>query len=404
MLASLRGKVIDNTIMLTFCKGAGFGSETPDPRFKTIYVYRKEIRGFAFSEDYQEFFDGLDHHKAAIIYNGPIEPSNNHKFTFVDRDVKIGSIYAYWVAAGKSEPSGPVVIKVRDPEIWWPETKLQERMERIKRYSDLGQINTIGHTVRNRPITALSIGTASVKLGLIGAVHAGESGPELIIPALENLLENQPELFRKVSVVAVPTLNLDMRQAMVAGNPWYLRTNGNGVDLNRNFPVEWNTHDYSYGLDTSDPDSETYRGPYPGSEPETQAVMGLLKNQRPSIIFSYHALASICGLSFLLPALGQNDRPFIRRCKPLMNAYAKGMVGHMPGKELLYFGATAGSLCAWSYRELGIPGFDIEISTSLEKEALKKCRADHTDRPLLERYQKQHLGGIKSLLRKLANH
>jgi hypothetical protein len=403
MLSFLRGKVNNKTISLTFYKGNAFFSDTLDPRFNTLRVYRYEISAFSFNDDYQEFFDGLDYRLAVIIFNGPIEPSNNHKFTFVDYDVKIGSIYAYWVAAGENEPSGPVALKVRDPEVWWPEMKLQERMELLqKQYPDLVQLNTIGHTGRNRPIKALNIGTAAAKLGLIGAVHAGESGPELIIPALENLLEHHPLLFKAVSVVAVPTLNLDMRQAMAAGNPWYLRTNCNGVDLNRNFPAEWATCDYSYGMDTSDPDAETYRGPYPGSEPETRAVMELLKQQRPSVIFSYHALASICGLSFLLPAKGQDDLSFVQRCKPLMTAYAKGMVDPLPGQELLFFGATSGSLCAWAYRELGIPAFDIEISTTLEKEALEKCRADLTDRSLLERYQKQHLGGIKTTLKKLA--
>ena len=48
-----------------------------------------------------------------------------------------------------------------------------------------------------------------------------------------------------------------------------------GVDPNRNYPFEW----YGGGS-SSDPNSETYRGPSPGSEPEVQALMDFINSQR----------------------------------------------------------------------------------------------------------------------------
>ena len=54
------------------------------------------------------------------------------------------------------------------------------------------------------------------------------------------------------------------------------RDNGNGtfgVDPNRNYPYMWA---YDNVGSSSDPGSETYRGPYAGSEPEVQAMMNFI--------------------------------------------------------------------------------------------------------------------------------
>jgi len=58
--------------------------------------------------------------------------------------------------------------------------------------------------------------------------------------------------------------------------------NNFGVDLNRNFSFFWarreSEYDYSGAYRVSDDEcNETYRGPYPGSEPETQAVEAYIR-------------------------------------------------------------------------------------------------------------------------------
>ncbi len=66
------------------------------------------------------------------------------------------------------------------------------------------------------------------------------------------------------------------------------RNNGDGtfgVDLNRNYPFEWGRDDGSSPL----PSSPTYRGPSPASEPETQALMGLMSARRFATHLSMHS-------------------------------------------------------------------------------------------------------------------
>jgi protein MpaA len=56
------------------------------------------------------------------------------------------------------------------------------------------------------------------------------------------------------------------------------RQNADGVDLNRNFPYQWQ------------PGGEAtyYAGPHPSSEPETRAAMRLIERIRPAVTVWYH--------------------------------------------------------------------------------------------------------------------
>ena len=63
-----------------------------------------------------------------------------------------------------------------------------------------------------------------------------------------------------------------------------------GVDPNRNLPEHWNYDDEGSSTEFT---SETYRGPEPGSEPETQAIMRLVQRIDPEFSISYHSFGQL---------------------------------------------------------------------------------------------------------------
>jgi len=60
---------------------------------------------------------------------------------------------------------------------------------------------------------------------------------------------------------------------------------GIGVDLNRNYPFGW----YSPGSGSTDPTSETYKGPSPASEAETKTMMVLGNDRHFAKVLDYHS-------------------------------------------------------------------------------------------------------------------
>ncbi|MFH1923776.1 MAG: M14 family metallopeptidase [Planctomycetota bacterium] len=395
----LRAKALDGEVHLSVYKSTpAFQSKTGQERFRTIRVYRCEEPAFTFGQDYAEYFDGLSYHDADLIFQEPLKAANNRKFTYVDSTAEMGSTYAYWMAPADGEPTGPAAVKVRDPEIWWTPEKIEQATAAFQRsHPDLVMVNTIGQTVRGQTLRGIRLGKGSRCVAFVGAIHAGESGPELMIPAFERILADNKELLAQVSIAAIAAVNLDERRRLAEGVPWYLRTSANGVDLNRNYPVDWETVDYTYGLDTSDPDSMTYRGPAPASEPETRAVMEFLCANSVEAVYSFHCLASICGAHCLGPKCAAKDDAYMKKCLGFAAAYCLGMDRSHPADSVFRFGASAGSLPAWCYRELHVPAFDLEIS-SRETEAREKCVVDRTDRPLLKDYRQRHTAGLRAVL------
>jgi hypothetical protein len=65
---------------------------------------------------------------------------------------------------------------------------------------------------------------------------------------------------------------------------------GDGVDLNRNFDYRWG---YDNEGSSPDPSSETYRGPAPNSEPETQGLDRLARDVRFTFFVNYHSAAEL---------------------------------------------------------------------------------------------------------------
>jgi protein MpaA len=125
----------------------------------------------------------------------------------------------------------------------------------------------IGHSVQGRPIEVTRVGdpAAPVHVLVVGDVHGDEPAGEAIVARL-----------RHASVPGVAFWLV--RTANPDGRALGTRQNARGVDLNRNFPFRW----------ARGPRGTYYPGPRAASEPETRALMRLVRRVRPQLAIYYH--------------------------------------------------------------------------------------------------------------------
>jgi protein MpaA len=130
-----------------------------------------------------------------------------------------------------------------------------------------GERTVVGHSLRGRPIAATLKGNpgAPARVLVIGCVHGNEAAG---IRVARRLIAGPPA--RNAAIWVVPSLNPDG----VAANR---RGNARGVDLNRNFPFDWQPLG---GLE--------YSGPQPLSEPESRAARRLILRLQPDITIWFH--------------------------------------------------------------------------------------------------------------------
>ncbi len=132
-----------------------------------------------------------------------------------------------------------------------------------------GTTEVFGHSREGKAIHATILGEGPETCLMLGVVHGNEP---LGAPLLERFIERireDPDLARGRRLVVVPVVNPDG----LAGNS---RTNASGVDLNRNFPA-------------SNWQASRRHGTHPGSEPETRAVLKILRQFNPSRILAIHS-------------------------------------------------------------------------------------------------------------------
>jgi murein peptide amidase A len=128
--------------------------------------------------------------------------------------------------------------------------------------------HAVGRSVDGRAILAYRIGdpAAARKVLVVGCIHGNECAG---IPVLNHVRRLGP--VPGADLWLVPTANPDGRAADT-------RENAHGVDLNRNFPHRWRR--IAGGVFAS--------GARPASEPETRAMMRLIRRLRPTVTIWFH--------------------------------------------------------------------------------------------------------------------
>ncbi len=132
---------------------------------------------------------------------------------------------------------------------------------------------------------------------IVGAHHARELvTPVIALLAMDNLLSgyaNDPDIQRLVDAHEIwiaPVWNPDgYNHVFTVNNMWrknrHVFGQGIGVDQNRNYPLGWNASCSG----STNPSNETYKGPGPASEAETQTLMAWASDVRFAKLIDYHS-------------------------------------------------------------------------------------------------------------------
>ncbi len=146
---------------------------------------------------------------------------------------------------------------------------------------------TIGKSVKGLPLEVYRFGTGPIERLIVAGMHGGyEYNTVQLAEQLMAYIGQHPEVVpSNVTLYILHDLNPDG----VARALNYLgRANANGVDLNRNWPANWQKDWPRAGCWTT-----TYvtGGTSPASEPETKALMAFILSHHFDALINYHSAA-----------------------------------------------------------------------------------------------------------------
>jgi predicted deacylase len=145
----------------------------------------------------------------------------------------------------------------------------------------------IGYSVARRPIEVYTFGQGERQRMIVAGIHGGyEANTIALAQQLIRYLNDHPDILPSdVTLYILPNLNPDgeTREHGING-----RVNEHGVDLNRNFPINWVAEWDRSGCWNYAP---TTAGKAPASEPETTALVNFIMNHRIEALISYHSAA-----------------------------------------------------------------------------------------------------------------
>lgn len=248
------------------------------------------------------------------------------------------------------------------------------------------RIENIGKSVEGRSLLLLRIGTTSAtnprRLFLNSLQHAREWVTLPVVTyimerlALAKANDEQPlaMLLSKVEVLAVPLVNPDGYVHSYKTDREYRKNRRrgscvdpalDGVDLNRNWDIDFNGSSSGLG----DPCSDQYAGPAPFSEPETRALRDLiLRTDGIMAHLDIHSFAqAVLGAwSYTEETAPHSDESFrvgSRLVADISSRYAKNY-RYGVSSQLLY--PASGVMSDWTFSQ-GIMSFTVEVRPDYTK-------------------------------------
>ncbi len=189
-------------------------------------------------------------------------------------------------------------------------------------------------------------------------VHGDEITPVKFCWDLINELKKDSHSYQDKIVVVVPLVAPD---SFFKVRP--TRTNGRGVDVNRNFPtLDWKKYALKRWKHSLKSDKRKFPGAKSGSEQETVFQMNLVKRYKPNKVISVHAPLTL--LDYDGPSL-----------KAVSGKSAQDLLNQMSNKAAGYkvssYPIFPGSLGNWAGKEQHIPTYTLELPNSNPRETDK---------------------------------
>lgn len=241
----------------------------------------------------------------------------------------------------------------------------------------------VGGTRRGRIIHGMEIsahlGAPDKPVVLFNAMHHAREvmTTEVALDIISHLTEGAArdaeiqDWLERFRIVVVPQVNPDGNALVHEGRTLWRKnawsedgTNPVGVDINRNYPALWNACNGSSGNARSD----SYRGPSPASEPETQAMMRLVETLKPVANISYHSFSEL----IIYPFGCRNTR---NTSEELFRSIGQAMGARLPddnGRTGTYEVGSApeviyqadGTDIDWQWQTHGVLSFAMEVNSA----------------------------------------
>jgi carboxypeptidase T len=347
-------------IILSFVSVNIFASEDSNP----IFDKKWSILGTVKTTDFQKTFKEL--RKMDIDISGVDISNKLIDILITDFDFKNLERAGYDVDIMQTKG----ISKGPDPEYKNPSEIEFLVQEFADKYPLITKRISIGKSLEGRDIWAIKISDnadndeISEPSILFNSMHHAREvmSPEASLDIIETLLTGyniDSDITKWVDayeIWVIPMFNVDGNNKMWNYDKWWRKNNrgGFGVDLNRNYPTAWNKCNGSSGSQSS----QTYRGPNPASEPETQAMMNFVAKVRPVFDISYHSYSELV----IYPLGCSPERTATKDIVEKIGKEVAKVLNYEPGTawELLY-NADGGDI-DWMYDAYQVIPFVIELN------------------------------------------
>ncbi|MDF2629514.1 MAG: carboxypeptidase [Symbiobacteriaceae bacterium] len=324
---------------------------------------------------------------AGANLGGTVRPQDAPPEAVADAGVEPAAPAGSEAADAPDRETAPPPVQIMDhfsivnPEQVYTYELLTSDLQRMAaQYPDLARVRTLGQTAYGREIWALGLGTGPGTVLLVGAHHGSEWLTANLMAAMADRYAlaatvgetlggfNVNELLRSATLWFVPMLNPDgvtLSQVGLSAFPaesharflawnggrddfrgW--KANGEGIDLNRQYPAEW-----AYiAASPAGPSFSHYKGAEPLVASESRALFDFTLALDPEMVVAYHSAGQVIFWHFhTWPENVERDHRIAERLS--------GLTGYdlLPPEE----NPSGGGYKDWFVQTVGRPGFTLEI-------------------------------------------